>query len=71
MCKLMDDLINDVVTDAVTDAVKDRDIDTAKKLIALGDISLSDIAKTLDLPLSTVEELASQIKKKKKKKDPA
>ena len=63
MCKLMDDLINDVV--------KDRNLDMAKKLIALGDSSLSDIAKVSDLPLSTVEELASQIKKKKKKKDPA
>ncbi len=68
MCKLMDDLINDVVTDAV----KDRDIETAKKLIALGKFPLEDIAEAYDLPLSTVEELASQIKKnKKKKKDPA
>ncbi len=64
MCKLMDDLINDVV--------KDRDIETAKKLIALGKLPLEDIAEAYDLPLSTVEELASQIKKnKKKKKDPA
>ncbi len=71
MCKLMDDLINDVVTDAVKDAVKDavRDerIETAKKLIALGDSSLSNIAKTLNLPLSTVEELAASMNKK----DPA
>ncbi len=59
MCKLMDDLINDVVRD-------DR-IDMAKKLIALGDSSLSNIASALDLPLSTVEELASSMGKK----DPA
>ncbi len=63
MCKLMEDLINDVVADAVADAVKDRDIETAKELIALGDSSLSDIAKVLDLPLSTVEELAASMKK--------
>ena len=55
MCKLMDDLINDIV--------KDRDIDTAKKLIALGDSSLSNIAIVSNLPLSTVEELVSSMKK--------
>ena len=59
MCKLMDDLINDVVTDAV----KDRDIETAKKLIALGKTPLEDIAEAYDLPLSTVEKLASSMKK--------
>jgi len=59
MCKLMDDLINDVVTDAV----RDERIDTAKKLLALGNNSLSDIAKVSKLPLSTVEELASSMKK--------
>ncbi len=67
MCKLMDDLINDVVSDAVKDAVMDRDIDTAKKLIALGKLSLEDVSKASRLPLSTVEELASSIGKK----DPA
>ncbi len=55
MCKLMDDLINDVV--------KDEKLDIAKKFISLGNDSLSDIAKTLDLPLSTVEELAASMKK--------
>ncbi len=55
MCKLMDDLINDVV--------KDRDIDTAKKLIALGKLSLEDVSKASRLPLSTVEELAASMKK--------
>ncbi len=64
MCKLMDDLINDVVTDAVADAVKDDRIDTAKKLIALGKTPLEDIAEAYDLPLSTVEELASSMGKK-------
>ena len=63
MCKLMEDLINDVV--------KDRDIDMAKKLIALDKLPLEDIAEAYDLPLSTVEELAASMKKKKKKKDPA
>ncbi len=67
MCKLMDDLINDVVSDAVKDAVRDERIETAKKFIALGDSSLSNIAKTLNLPLSTVEELAASMNKK----DPA
>ncbi len=59
MCKLMDDLINDVVADAV----KDDRIDTAKELIALGDSSLSNIAKVSKLPLSTVEKLAASMKK--------
>ena len=63
MCKLMEDLINDVVMD--------NRIETAKRVIALGDSSLSDISKVLDLPMSTVEELAASMKKKKKKKDPA
>ncbi len=63
MCKLMEDLINDVVADAVADAIRDNRIETAKRVIALGDSSLSDIAKVLDLPLSTVEELAASIKK--------
>ena len=63
MCKLMDDLINDVVVDAVKDAVRDERIDTAKKLLALGDSSLSNIAIVSNLPLSTVEELASSMKK--------
>ena len=56
MCKLMDDLVKDVI--------KDEKLDTAKKLIALGDSSLDNIAKVLDLPLSTVEELASKMQKK-------
>lgn len=55
MCKLMDDLINDVV--------KDRNLEFAKNLIALGNNSLSDIAKVSDLPLSTVEELAVSMQK--------
>ncbi len=59
MCKLMDDLIKDVVKDEVSD----YRLETAKKLIALGDSSLDNIAKVLDLPLSTIEELASQIPK--------
>ncbi len=59
MCKLMDDLINDVVTDAV----RDERIETAKELLALGNNSLSDIAKVSKLPLSTVEELAASMKK--------
>ena len=59
MCKLMDDLVNDTVKDAV----KDRNLDIAKKLISLGNNSLSEIAKALDLPLSTVEELASSMRK--------
>ena len=63
MCKLMEDLINDVVTDAV----RDVRIETAKKLIALGNNSLSDIAEIYNLPLSTVEELAASMGKK----DPA
>ncbi len=56
MCKLMDDLVKDVV--------KDYRLETAKKLIALGDSSLDNIAKVLDLPLSTIEELASSMQKK-------
>ena len=52
MCKLMEDLIRD-----------DR-LDTAKKLIANGKLSYEEIAETYDLPLSTVEELASKMQKK-------
>ncbi len=63
MCKLMEDLINDVVADAVADAIRDNRIETAKRIIALGNISLSNIAKVSKLPLSTVEELASSMKK--------
>ncbi len=59
MCKLMEDLINDVVADAV----KDRDIETAKRVIALGKLPIEDIAEAYDLPLSTVEELAASMKK--------
>ena len=55
MCKLMDDLVKDVV--------KDDRLETAKKLIANGKLSYEEIAETYDLPLSTVEELASQIPK--------
>ncbi len=55
----MDDLIKDVVKDEVRD---DR-LETAKKMITLGENSLEGISKILNLPLSTVEELASQIPK--------
>ena len=52
MCKLMEDLIRD-----------DR-LDTAKKMIALGENTLEGISTILDLPLSTVEKLASSVQKK-------
>ena len=52
MCKLMDDLIRD-----------DR-LDRAKRLIKNFDnLTLEDISFVVDLPLSTIEELASQIPK--------
>ena len=60
MCKLMDDLIKDVVKDEVRD---DR-LETAKKMIALGENTLEGISTILDLPLSTVEKLASSVQKK-------
>ena len=60
MCKLMDDLIKDVVKDEVRD---DR-LETAKKLIANGKLSHEEIAETYDLPLYTVEELASAMQRK-------
>ena len=56
MCKLMDDLVKDVI--------KDEKLDTAKKMIAFGKNSFEDISKILDIPLSTVEELASKMQKK-------
>ena len=56
MCKLMDDLVKDVV--------KDDRLDTAKKMIALGENTLEGISTILDLPLSTVEKLASSVQKK-------
>ncbi len=55
MCKLMEDLVRDVV--------KDEKLDIAKKLIALGKLPLEDIAMASDLPLSTVENLASSLKR--------
>ena len=59
MCKLMEDLINDVVADAI----RDNRTETAKRVIALGKLSLEDISKASKLPLSTVEELAASMKK--------
>ncbi len=56
MCKLMDDLVKDVV--------KDYRLETAKKMIAFGKNSFEDISKILDIPLSTIEELASSMQKK-------
>ncbi len=53
MCKIMDDTIKDVM--------KERDKETAKRMIALGDSSLSNIAKVVDLPLSTIEQLAQSM----------
>ncbi len=56
MCQLMEDLIRDVVYD-------DR-LDRAKRLIKNFDnLTLEDISFVVNLPLSTVEELASQIPK--------
>ena len=55
MCKLMDDLVKDVV--------KDEKLEMAKDAIIRGKLSHEDIAETCKLPLSTVEELASQIPK--------
>ncbi len=51
MCKLMEDL------------VKDEKLDIAKKLFALGKLPLEDIAMASDLPLSTVENLASSLER--------
>ena len=56
----MDDLIKDVVKDEVRD---DR-LETAKKMISFGKNSFEDISKILDIPLSTIEELASSMQKK-------
>ncbi len=49
MCKIMEDTLKE-----------DRK-ETAKRMIALGGISLSNIAKVVDLPLSTIEQLAQSM----------
>ena len=54
----------DIMERRIAERTKERDLETAKKLIALGDSSLNNISKVLGLPLSTVEELASSMQKK-------
>ena len=46
------------------DLIRDEKLDTAKKMIAFGKNTLEGISKILNLPLSTVEELASSMQKK-------
>ncbi len=56
MCKIMDDTIKDVLKE---DRLE-RDKETAKRMITFGD-SPSKISAVLDLPLSTVEQLAQSM----------
>ncbi len=43
--------------------IQERNLETAKKMISFGKNSFEDISKILDIPLSTVEELASSMQK--------
>ena len=43
---------------------RERDLETAKNYMSLGKLSLEEIAKASNLPLSTVKELASSVQKK-------
>ena len=50
--------------DLIRDVVYDERLETAKRLIKnLDNLTLEDISFVVNLPLSTVEELASQIPK--------
>lgn len=50
MCEIMENLMET--------RIKEEKIELAKKAIALGELTLAQIAKTLQLPLAFVEELA-------------
>ena len=54
----------DIMERRIAERNKERDLEVAKRLIALGENSLEGISKGLNIPLSTVEELATSMQKK-------
>ena len=54
----------DIMERRIAERNKERDLEAAKRLIALGENSLEGISKGLNIPLSTVEELASSMQKR-------
>ena len=55
---------HETMCDIMERRILERNLEAAKRLIASGEISLEGISKGLDLPLSTVEELASSMQKR-------
>ena len=62
MCQIMDDLFEERFADRLKEEAEDRAkeqrIEMAKDAIALGVLTLAQIAKVCRLPFATVEELA-------------
>ncbi len=54
----------DIMERRIAERTRKRELEAAKRLIALGETSLEGISKGLELPLSTVEELASSMQKR-------
>jgi DNA-directed RNA polymerase specialized sigma24 family protein len=55
MCKIFEE----VAADAAKEASEQTRIDLANNLIRIGKLSLEEIATTMELPISRVEELAA------------
>ena len=54
----------DIMERRIAERTRERELEAAKRLIALGENSLEGISKGLNIPLSTVEELATSMQKK-------
>ncbi len=54
----------DIMERRIAERTRERELEAAKRLIAIGKFSSEDISKGLELPLSTVEELASSMQKR-------
>ncbi len=55
---------HETMCDIMERRIQERNLEAAKRLIAIGKLSSEDISKGLELPLSTVEELASSMQKR-------
>lgn len=60
MCRAFEEIAFEAAKEAAEKATHEKAIDTALKMIALGQMSLETIAQCVDLPLDEVKELAQK-----------
>lgn len=60
MCKAFEEIAFEAAKEAAEKAKHDANVQTALKMLALGQMSLETIAQCVDLPLEEIKELAEK-----------